>query len=78
MTDLSPGEEQMRREHDGLAAAVASTQRHAAQIQAQLSGLRQFHPHHDLDYHDAIQTHYRLVAELRDLARIARVWGGRP
>lgn len=76
MSEPRGGEERLRREHDALAAAVASTQRSAANIIIELNGLRQFHAHHDLDYTDAVQTYYRLAKELRALARTAQMWGG--
>lgn len=72
----------MRRLHDAFAAAVASTQRHAAQILVQLLEVQQFHggdryPHYDLDYEDARATYDRIEKELRELSRTAQVWGGR-
>jgi hypothetical protein len=77
----NPAEQETRRLHDALAAAVASTQRHAAQILVQLLGLREFHggdryPHYDLDHEDAEATYHRIAKELRELSRTAQLWGG--
>lgn len=78
---MTADEEPARRAHDALAVAVTSTQRHAAQILLQLLEVQQFHgddryPRYDLDYEDARAAYDRAAKELRELARIAQLWGG--
>jgi hypothetical protein len=74
----SPAEEyaHVRRLHNRLAIAISDSQIESRSIMEVLEDLRKFHHPSDLDYMDAARVFVQMQQNLRDLARIAHLWGG--